>query len=173
MTMVGSTARPGVRRGDVSEEPRRWLLVAVLVASLVSTTRAGCSANGPGVDCVVYGNSQVQSFCRTVLYDFIRISVAEQKSGGGSERLIIQTEAFKNINAKYIEFAFISSITCQPRAFSCDGAELKALKMYGNAMLSIADGAFDGLAQLTYVDLSDNRLKTVIHQFANTCHVFR
>ena len=102
VTMVGSTARPGVRRGDVSEEPRRWLLVAVLVASLVSTTRAGCSANGPGVDCVVYGNSQVQSFSRTVLYGYIHIDCAEQKSGGGSERLIIQAEAFKNINVKYI-----------------------------------------------------------------------
>ena len=46
MTMVGSTARPGVRRGDVSEEPRRWLLVAVLVAVLVPVTHAVCAAAG-------------------------------------------------------------------------------------------------------------------------------
>ena len=42
MTMVGSTATPGARGGDVSEEPRRRLLMAVLVAAVVPITHAVC-----------------------------------------------------------------------------------------------------------------------------------
>ena len=111
MTIVGSTARLGARRGDVSEEPRRWLLIAVLVAALIPPKRAGCLTTQSGADCYVYGNPQVPSFNRTFLYEFIRIRGGELKSGGASERLIIQAEALKNINAKKIEFSFISSIT--------------------------------------------------------------
>ena len=51
---IESTARPGVRRGDVSEEPWRWLLIAVLVAALVPTTRARCFSTQSRVDCDVY-----------------------------------------------------------------------------------------------------------------------
>ena len=105
VTMVGSTARPGVRRGDVSEEPRRWRLIAVLVAALLPTTRARavCTTSGSEVDCNISGNSQVPTFIRTFLYEHIHIYGAELEPGGGSEQLIIQAEAFKkNMKAKDI-----------------------------------------------------------------------
>ena len=158
MMMIGSTARPGVRRGDVSEKPRRWLLIAVLVAVLMPTTRAGCLATQRGVDCDVYGNSQVPSINPSSTYDTIKIHGGELKFGGGSQRLTIQADALKNIKAKAIEIYCIRNITCQPRAFSGVGGELNELKLTRNGKLTILAGAFYGLAQLRILKMKYNDL---------------
>ena len=172
MTMVGSTARPGVRRGDVSEEPRRWLLIAVLVAALVPTTWAGCTYSQSGPVCLVHGNSQVPSINTSSIYDTIQICGGELKFGGGSERLTIQTGAFKNIKANKIEVSYIGNITCQPQAFSGVEAELKELQFDQNGMLTILDDAFDGLNQLKYLELSETSLNTLTRaMFAPLSHL--
>ena len=125
VTMIGSTARPGVRRGDVSEEPRRWLLIAVLVAALMPTIWAGCTYSQFGPVCLVHG-SQAPSINPSSTYDTIKIR-GEGVVGGISEQLTIQTEAFKNIKARKIELYYLRNIIWQPRAFSGIGGELKAI----------------------------------------------
>ena len=139
MTMVGSTARPGVRRGDVSEEPRRWLLVAVLVAALVPTTHAVCCASedprcisdevlymsgevGVNIDCNLDGDySQVPSFrpSNTIYWYTVII--------GKSSNLTIQAGAFKNFRTKYIVIKSSTKVTIESGAFSGVGLELEIL----------------------------------------------
>ena len=132
MTMVGSTARPGVRPGDVSEEPRRWLLIAVLVATFVPTTQANCLATQSYPVCFISGNREVPSFPPSERYDTIEIRGGFRKVG--LKRLTIQAESFKIIKANEIQIYKLGGITCQPGAFSCVGGELKILRFTWNGM---------------------------------------
>ena len=166
MTMVGSTARPGARHGDVSEEPRRWLLMAVLIAALVPTTHAVCAVADDQrcrctslekIDCDLDGDyPQVPSFQPSdTVYSTILLH-----GESTSTSFTIQTEAFKNIKAKSIEFLFKGKITLIPGAFSGVGNELEYLK-FRYTLETIPDGVFDGLDQLRDLHLSHNHMTTV------------
>ena len=167
MTMVGSTARPGVRRGDVSEEPRRWLMVAVLIAALVPLTQADCSATddprcsceegwvGRFIYCDLHGNySQVPSFrqSNTVYWHTIIY--------GKWTCLTVQAGTFKNLTTKNILIYSRNNVTIEPGAFSGVGGELRRL-LITSTLEVIPEGAFDGLGQLKYLHLDRNRMKTV------------
>ena len=179
MTMVGSTARPGARHGDVSEEPRRWLLIAVLVAALVPTAYAVCSAPTDDrrcncrkvpftndeadvyIDCTLDGDfSQVPSFrpSDTIYWNI----VIDGKSTG----LTIQTEAFKRLKTKSIVVISDAKISIKPGAFSGVGVEIAVLSIK-HALETIPVGAFDGLGQLEYLIADENRLKTVTRMMFN------
>ena len=165
MTMVGSTARPGVRRGDVSEEPRRCLLIAVLVAALVPLTHADCSATddprcsceegwlGRIIYCDLHGDySQVPSFRQSnTVYGHTHIY-------GKWTSLTVQTGTFKNLKTKSILIYSRNNITIEPGAFSCVGGERRQLLITSTL---IPEGAFDGLGQLKHLYLERNRMKTV------------
>ena len=173
MTMVGSTARPGVRCGDVSEEPRRWLLIAVLVAALVPLTHAVCSAptddprcicrkvyytgdeNDVYIDCKLNGDySQVPSFRQSNTVYWLTII------RGTSTTLTVQAGAFKILKTKRMLLLSRTNVTFEPGAFSGVGDELEQL-IIEDKLDMIPDGAFNGLGQLKYLILDGNRLKTV------------
>ena len=167
MTMVGSTARPGVRRGDVSEEPRRWLLVAVLIAAIVPLTHADCSATddprcsceegwlGRIINCDLQGDySQVPSFRQSnTVYGHTHIY-------GKWTSLTVQAGTFKHLKTKSILIYSRNNITIEPGAFSGVGGELRQL-LITSTLEMIPEGAFDGLGQLKYLYLGRNRMKTV------------
>ena len=164
--MVGSTARPGVRRDDVSEESRRWLLIAVLVAAVVPITLAVCAvANDQRcrctsiekISCDLDGDhSQVPSFLPSNnVYDTVLIHGESTSSS-----LTIQTGAFTNLIAKRIRVEFKGKMPLNPVAFSGVGDELEFLWI-GYTLKTIPDDAFDRLDQLRELHLSVNHLKTV------------
>ena len=163
--MVGSTARPGVRRGDVSEEPRRWLLIAVLVAvRMPASTQTRCADDQrclctlvEKIDGDLDGeDSQVPSF-ECYDNDFPTLIVHSQWP---STSCIIQLGALRSPVAKYIEILAKGKIILIPWAFSDVGRELENLKLCCT-LETIPDDAFGGLDQLRELHLSHNQLQTV------------
>ena len=163
--MAVSTARPGVRRGYVSEKPQRRLLIAVLVAALMPTAYATCATADErhctcpipnnNIECDLDGNyAQVPPFPPSNnVYHTVRIR------GGESSSLTIQAGAFKNIKTKNIDVFFKGKLTLEPGAFTGAWDELEYLEI-GNTLESIPE-AFDGLGHLKYLSLYHNHLKTV------------
>ena len=173
MTMVGSTARPGVRRGDVSEEPRRWMLIAVLVAALVPTTHAVCSAptDDPRCSChkVLHTSDEKDVYITCNLDgDYSQVPSFRPSNtiywntliNGKSSSLTIQAGAFKNLKTKQMLILSRTKVTIEAGAFSGVGGELEQLIIKGTLNM-ISDGAFDGLGQLKNLHLDRNRLKSV------------
>ena len=164
MTMIGSTARPGVRRGDVSEEPRRWLLIAALVAALLPTANAYCAGSGDTrCRCYTYFNMmvckleghQIPQFRSSNRYETVHI-----RNRNTAVSLTIYPETFKNLTAKKIGIYTYGDITVKPGAFSGVEGKLEELTIR-TKLRTISDETFDGLDQLRRLDLSYNLLKTV------------
>ena len=173
--MVASTARPEVRRGDVSEEPRRWLLVAVLVVALVPTASADCAGSGDTrcycsryvneMTCALKGG-QVPSFRASHKYDIVTI-----RSLNSSLSVTIHAEAFKNLHTKSLDILSYGNITVITGVFSSVDGQLGKLRI-GRTLRTIPDEIFHGLDQLRSLDLSDNLLKTVSRaMFAPMAHL--
>jgi len=172
--MVASTATPGVQRGDVSEEPRRWLLIAALVVAVVPTanahyyydcagfrdTRCRCPYWLNIMTCTLTGD-QLPSFLASHKYDIVRIG-----SPNNSLSVTINAEAFKNLRTKTLEIFSFANITVKPGAFSGVADQLEELKI-GRTLRPIPDDIFHGLGQLRLLDLGENRLKTVSRAMFN------
>ena len=167
--MAVSTARPGVRRGYVSEKSQRRLLIAVLVAALMPTAYATCATaderhctcpiQGNVIECYLGGNyAQVPPFRPSNnVYDTVTIR-------GKSSSLTMQAGAFKNIKMERIEILFKGTMSLEPGAFAGVDGELSELTIGKTLLESIPDEAFAGLGQLTYLNLDQNHLKTVTHR---------
>ena len=166
MTMVGSTARPRVQRGDVSEEPRRRLLIAALVAALLPTANAYCAGSADRrCQCELYAyfNMMVCSLEGHQIPLFRsskRYTTVEILNFKNSLSLTIYPETFKNLTAKIIRIFTLGDITVKPRAFSGVEGKLEDLSIR-TKLRTIPDDTFDGLDQLSRLDLSYNRLKTI------------
>ena len=131
--MVASTTRPRVQRGDVSEEPRRWLLITALVVALVPTANADCDGFGDTrcrcphwldrMTCTLKGG-QVPSFRVSSKYDIVTI-----RSLNSSLSVTIHAETFKNLHTKSLDILSYGNITVKPGAFSGVEGQLEKLSI--------------------------------------------
>ena len=165
MAMV-APAGPRVRRGDVSAEPRRRLLIAVVVAALLLTAYGHFFDCAPTDDrrcrcrtrdamlCSLEGD-KVPLFRPSHTYDMVKIY-----SWSHTLHVTIPTEAFKNLNAKRIEIVSFGDLTVEPGALSGLGGQLEELTIRYE-LQTISDGLFDGISQLRSLILNRNPLKTL------------